>query len=151
MNGDSLMMRMSAALNGVTVLGTRSWVMSKPGIFNRQFALSGNPLKKRFQDTNLLPAWKDMGEWVSYSSAEGKFKAVRSVSLDRQANILSNYQSYLAVENHHKKQMKYITRLKKGNFAVKYFYKYEYPMNSRENHMTKTKKVPTNIQASTGE
>ena len=137
MNGDSLMIKMSRIMNGALVLGTKSWVMTKPGIFNKDYAMHGKPLRRRFMDPDLLPAWKDMGEWVAYSSVDGIFYKVRSVSLNNDGFIQSNYQNYLAIEKHKKQQMKYIGRLKKGNFKVKYFYQYEFPLNSRENQTVK--------------
>lgn len=151
MNGDSLMICMSNLMNCATVLGTESWVMTKPGIFRKTFALSGSPLKKRFQDTDLRYAWKNLGEWVSYSSLDGKFNRIHSISLDRNANIVLNHYSYLASETHHKRQMKYIAKLKKGNFETKYFYQYEFPINSLMEHTANKKNRKQNAGKVYGE
>jgi hypothetical protein len=114
-------------MNNATVFGTKSWVMTKPGIFNSSYALSGGPLARHFKDPVILPAWKEMGEWISYSANTRQFRRVRTISLDNKGNINSNYLSYLAIEKNRKKQMKIISRLKKGNFNIKYYYQYEFP------------------------
>ncbi len=127
MNGDSLMIRISELMNGATVFGSKSWVMTKPGIFNGGQAMGGQPLAKHFKDPVALPAWKDLGEWTSYSSVTGQFSRVRTISLDNNGNIYPNYLSFLASEKKRKKQMKTISRLKKGNFKIDYYYRYEFP------------------------
>jgi hypothetical protein len=130
MNGDSLMMRFSEIMNMATVFGTESWVMTNPGIFNSSFALAGNPNRKRFRDPIFLSCWKKLGEWTSYSVKTKYFKRVQTLTLDADGNILPNYMTYLAYEKHQEKQMKIISKLKKGNFNTKYFYIYEFPPNT---------------------
>ncbi len=131
MNGDSLMIRISELMNGANVFGSESWVMTKPGIFNGSQAMGGHPLAKRFKDPVALPAWKELGEWTSYSSITGQFRKVRTISLDNNGNIYPNYLSYLASEKKRKKQMKTISRLKKGNFKIDYYYRYEFPPDQK--------------------
>jgi hypothetical protein len=130
MNGDSLMIGVSELMNSATVFGSEGWVMTNPGIFNNGYALAGKPKNKRYQDPLLLPIWKKLGQWKSYSAKEGNFNRVQTISLDKYGNISQNYMSWLAYDKNQKKQMKIISRLKPGNFDTKYFYKYEYPKNS---------------------
>ena len=134
MNGDSLMIRISELMNNATIFGTEGWVMTRPGIFNNSYALAGKPGKNRFKDPVFLPAWKNLGQWKSYSAGKGYFKSVETISMDKTGNISSNYISYLAFEKNRKKQMKNISRLKNGNFSTRYFYKYEFPPNTT-NHL----------------
>jgi len=147
MNGDSLMISMSRLLNCAIILGTESWVMAKPGIYNQGDALAGGPLNKRFKDVIFLPSWKKLGEWVSYSSKDGVFRRIRTVSMDKQANICINFQNYLAGEGAEKKQMRIIAKLKTGKFNPSYFYRFEYPPGHTQNPIVK--KQPEKTSTST--
>ena len=151
MNGDSLMILLSALMNKATILGTESWVMTYPGIFNSGNAFAGKPGNNRFKDPLFLSSWKTLGEWTAYSAIDSSFKKVRTLSLDGKGNILINYMTYLADEKSQKKQMKIISRLKAGNFNTKYFYQYEFPINNRVNHVVKTKPAQHPTEKMTGE
>jgi hypothetical protein len=137
MNGDSLMIRFSEIMGMATVFGTESWVMTNPGIFNSGYAFAGNPNRKRFRDPIFLSCWKKLGEWTSYSAKSNYFKRVQTLTLDADGNILPNYMTYLAYEKHQEKQMKIISKLKKGNFNTKYFYLYEFSPKTGTIHLAK--------------
>jgi hypothetical protein len=87
MNGDSLMMMLSVLLNGSTVYGSESWVMMKPGTFNKGYAFAGFPPGKKFRDKTFEPAWQKVGVWNQYSAKTKTFKTVPTVSLNEQAEI----------------------------------------------------------------
>ena len=138
MNGDSLMISVSELMNNATVYGSEAWVMTNPGVFNNGYALAGSPHNNRFRDPIFLPIWKKLGQWKSYSAKTGDFNNVRTLSLDNTGNIIPSYMSFLAIRSNQKNQMRNISRLKEGNFIVKYFYEYEFPSRVNDHHVAKT-------------
>lgn len=120
MGGDSLMVRLSRILNSAEVYGSESWVMSKPGLFDRKYGLCGFPVKKRFQDVFLRPAWERVGRWNVYKGSTGEFRSVEGVYLTGLGEIVVIDKSYLDITENRQKVSKKIRQLRKGNFSLAY-------------------------------
>lgn len=120
MGGDSLMVRLSRILNNAEVYGSESWVMSKPGLFDRKYGLCGFPVKKRFQDVFLRPAWERVGKWNVYKGSTGEFRSVEGVYLTGIGEIIVIDKSYLDITENRQKVSKKIRQLRKGNFSLAY-------------------------------
>lgn len=127
MNGDSLMISLSKLMNDAVVFGSKSWVMTKPGIFSRSFAMAGHPWRRRFKDTYFQSCWEELGNWVMYNSRRGGLKAVNTIGLDHHAVIEPLSENYLDVPTHVKKQKNKMKKIRPGKFKLKWFYQYQYP------------------------
>jgi hypothetical protein len=115
MNGDSLMIGLANLLPKATIYGTEGWVMTKPGIFDRQsYALAGYPLQKRFKDEVYKPVWEHMGMWHSYSTTTNKFEVINTLSLTRMGSIHVKEVSYLDKEKSKQRLEKNLAKLKPG-------------------------------------
>src|SRR5215831_2376662 len=115
MNGDSLMIGVANLLPNATIYGTEGWVMTKPGIFNKQsYALAGYPLQKRFHDEVYRPVWEHMGIWHSYSTITKKFETINTLSLTRMGSIHVKEVTYLDREKSKQRLEKNLARLKPG-------------------------------------
>ncbi|WP_336516718.1 hypothetical protein [Pollutibacter soli] len=125
MGGDSLMVRLSRILNDAEVYGSESWVMTKPGLFDRKYGLCGFPLNKRFQDVFLRPAWERVGRWNVYKGSTGEFRSVEGVYLTGVGEITVIDKSYLDITGNRQKVSKKIRHLKKGNFSLAYLRQWE--------------------------
>lgn len=106
MYGDSLMIGLSAILNGSTVFGSESWVMMKPGIFKNGYAFAGHPWGKKYRDQILEPVWKRMGLWNKYCGRQKKIEQVHTISLNKFADLAINQKNY----QHTKKVQQTIAR-----------------------------------------
>ena len=127
MNGDSLMISMSKLMNDAQVFGSKSWVMTKPGIFSRSFAMAGHPWRKRFKDPCLLSCWQELGNWVMYGGGTERITAVNTIGLNRYAAIEPLTKNFLDDPRNLKKQKNKIKKIREGNFKHKWFYQYQYP------------------------
>jgi len=115
MNGDSLMIGLADILPKATIYGTESWVMTKPGTFQKHtYALAGYPLQKRFKDEVYEPVWKHMGIWHSYSTLTGKFETINTLALSRIGTIRVKAVSYLDKEKKRKKLEKNLKKIRPG-------------------------------------
>lgn len=95
MNGDSLMITMGKIFGKATIYGCESWVMTKPGLFQKKASVGGFPARKLFLDFCYEPAWKNVGNWNQYSYITNLFEACNLVSLDENGNIFVREQSYM--------------------------------------------------------
>jgi hypothetical protein len=94
MDGDSLMKALGRIFINSTVYASESWVMSKPGLFNRKPAVGGNPGRKLFLDLCYQPAWENIGVWNQYDSYTGSFAQSNTVALDKEGNLVIRGESY---------------------------------------------------------
>ena len=132
MNGDSLMIAMGNLMPGSTMYGTRSWVMSKLGVFSNSFALAGHLTRKVFKDPLLEPIWDTQGEWLTYNSHTGKFTEIKTVALDGEGNILTKSNNYLDTKKQQKRLARKKKKFKEGTFPLSWFYHYELPKHMRK-------------------
>ena len=111
MKGDSLMIGLARVFKNSMVYGTESWVMTKPGIFQKQrYALAGYPLQRRFKDEIYRPVWERMGVWHRFSTRSSVFETINTVSLTRLGDLIIKGESYL---EHPKYQQKLARNRKK--------------------------------------
>lgn len=95
MNGDSLMISLGDIFPKARIYGSESWVMTKPGIFNKKKnAVAGFPKRKLFRDVCYSPAWEKVGQWNEYSGTEKKFSRINHVALNHQGFIRLRKQNF---------------------------------------------------------
>lgn len=111
MNGDSLMIGVGKIFSGATIYGSESWVMAKPGIFNDNFGFAGYPLGAPYRTAYWKPVWERLGQWNSYSTGTGVFKAVNTVALDGDGNILVRSRNYQQLSKGQKAVAKNLQKL----------------------------------------
>ena len=111
MHGDSLMMGVGKIFSGSTIYASESWVMMKPGIFSDNFGFAGYPLGKRYRKDYWRPVWDHMGEWHSYTAAEGIIKNVNTVALNHIGEIKVRTRTYLSLDKAQRKYDKAIASL----------------------------------------
>ena len=80
MNGDSLMIYTSMLFNNATVYASESFVMMKPGVWKKGYALAGYPVNRRFKDKLYLPVWKRLGQWNRYSHHTKIFERINTIA-----------------------------------------------------------------------
>lgn len=119
MNGDSLMISLGNIFNKAAIIGSESWVMTKPGLFTRKSAVTGYPTRRLFRDVVYQPAWQHIGQWNIYYPSSKKFSALNGVTMDRNGNLFSFKNSYTSIDNNRKKIDKKMKRLKPGLLDVK--------------------------------
>jgi hypothetical protein len=124
MNGDSLMMELSKILNGATVVGSESFVMTKPGMFKAGYALAGRPTRKKFKDEIYKPVWENLGSWNCYDGRKDSLYRVNTVSLSRCGEIRSKKYHFLAINKNRKKQLKKLLALERGHYNLAALYQY---------------------------
>lgn len=122
MRGDSLIIYLSRIFNGATVYGSESWVMVKPGMWKRTYAIGGYPLGRRFYDSMYLPVWQRLGQWNRFSPSKGEIERVNTITLDRKGNIGVQKNEYLIIKRHSVQQNAKMKKLKRGclNLAALY-------------------------------
>ena len=113
MNGDSLMIGLSATLHGVTVYGSESWVMTKPGLFRKKNAVAGFPTRKIFRDIIYRPAWQHVGVWNVYAPGS-QFRQIPPVTMDKHGNVLVKPFPYLSKDKFKKKVANKMSKLQPG-------------------------------------
>jgi len=116
MNGDSLMIYTSMLFNDATVYASESFVMMKPGVWKKEYALAGYPVNRRFKDKIYLPVWKRLGQWNRYSHYTKLFERINTVCLDKKGDIRIEGIAYLNIKKYNKKQIARLKKLKKGRF-----------------------------------
>jgi len=89
MNGDSLMMGIGNIFACATIFACESWVMTKPGLFHKRYALEGHPQLKRFKDVVFEPVWENLWKWNEYNAATKCFTSVDPVTLDKYGNLMT--------------------------------------------------------------
>jgi hypothetical protein len=94
MNGDSLMMALGQSLGAGVVYGSESWVMTKPGLFNRKPAVGGFPGRRLFLDLCYRPVWEHVGRWNRYRVGEERVQAVNPVALDPTGQLVVRGKPY---------------------------------------------------------
>ncbi len=87
MNGDSLMIALGSIFAKAKIYGSESWVMTKPGLFEKKCSVAGFPGRKLFLDICYQPAWENVGKWNEYNPAAGTFKQVNPVILDKNGSM----------------------------------------------------------------
>ncbi len=92
MDGDSLMKALARHFSTASIYGSESWVMSKPGLFNRKPAVAGNPGRKLFLDVCYKPAWENIGRWNE--SESDRFLASNTIALDEFGNLVIRNKPY---------------------------------------------------------
>ena len=112
MNGDSLIIGLANILPGSTVFGTESWVMTKPGIFEKNsFALAGYPMGRSYKAEIYRPIWERMGIWHSYSTNSGVYETVNTLSLTRLGTIFISPMSYLDIKQNQNKLARILKKM----------------------------------------
>lgn len=124
MNGDTLMIYLGRLLGNVTVYGSESFVMMKPGMFYSSYSMAGNPGRKKFRDPIYQPVWEQVGNWNCYNGKTGQFYRVNTVSIRRNGTIYTKGENYLNLANKKEKTIKKITSFKKGNYNIAYLYQH---------------------------
>ena len=116
------MILLGQLLNGATVYGSESFVMSVPGMFGNSYKLAGGPPNKHFVDPIYKQVWENVGKWNCYDAKHDKLYAVNTVSLDERGNIKTKERPYLSFKKNKEKQLKKLKNLKTGNYDLKLFY-----------------------------
>jgi|GEM_PF-669224 len=111
MNGDSLMLAVSRSFPNTPILGSESWVMTKPFMFGSRTGINGFPFAKHFRDTIFRPVWERLGQWKQLSPGGTSPEPVRSVSLSGGGDIRFNERDYLDKERARRKQKKHLSNL----------------------------------------
>lgn len=119
MNGDSLMISLGNIFNKAAIIGSESWVMTKPGLFIKKSAVAGYPTRRLFRDVVYQPVWQHVGQWNIYYPAGKKFSSLNGVTMDRNGNLFSFKNSYTSIDTTRKKIDKKMKRLKPGLVDVK--------------------------------
>ena len=95
MDGDCLMKELARHFQMASIYGSESWVMSKPGLFNRKPAVGGNPGRKLFLDVCYKPVWENVGKWNVYASDTDQFLPSNTIALDEFGNLVIRDKSYV--------------------------------------------------------
>ncbi|HEY6503644.1 MAG TPA: hypothetical protein VIZ28_06675 [Chitinophagaceae bacterium] len=119
MNGDSLMMGLGKIFTRSVIYASESWVMTKPGLFQKKAAVAGHPTRKLFKDIVYHPAWENMSRWNEYNAAKKNFCAVNPVTLDMYGNLVVRSDSYAGKTRVKKEIEKTLTKLRPGLLKVK--------------------------------
>ncbi len=114
MNGDSLMMGAGNIFPYSNIYACESWVMTKPGLFHKSYALAGAPMRKKFKDIAFEPVWERLGEWKMYNAISSKFENVNTISFDKSGNIKICDSNYLSKKKVQKKVRKNLKKLRPG-------------------------------------
>ncbi len=122
MNGDTLMIYLGRLLGNVTVYGSESFVMTRPGLFYAGYSMAGYPARKKFKDPIYQPVWEQLGNWNCYDGKTGKFFRVNTVALTRNGTIYLKGENYLNLANKREKSINKISTFKKGNYNIAYLY-----------------------------
>jgi hypothetical protein len=119
MNGDSLMIGLGNIFKKASILGSESWVMTKPGLFMKKPSVAGYPPRRLFRDVVYEPVWKHVGEWNIYYPASKRFLPINAITMDSKGNAISFSQPYTSIDNVKRKIEKKIKRLKPGLLDVR--------------------------------
>jgi hypothetical protein len=119
MNGDSLMMGLGNIFTKAAIIGSESWVMTKPGLFTKKTAVVGFPARRLFRDVVYQPVWQRVGQWNIYYPVNRQFLSLNGVTMDRHGNLLSFKDSYASSENTRRKIERKMKRLKPGLLDMK--------------------------------
>jgi hypothetical protein len=114
MDGDSLMRSLGKIFHDATIFGSESWVMSKPGLFNRKPAVGGNPGRKLFRDVCYRPAWENIGVWNEFNASTQTFCRTNTIALDGQGNLVIRDKPYFIEKNIEKDIQKHLRKLQPG-------------------------------------
>lgn len=124
MNGDSLLMELGRIWNGATIYGSESFVMCRPGMFGKGYALAGRPGRRKFSDPVHRPVWERLGQWNCFEGRSGRLFRVPTVYLDKSGQIGHKEKAYLAMETKRRGVARKLGRLRKGNYDLAYFYQH---------------------------
>lgn len=130
MNGDQLVQAFGKFMNGATMYGSVSWIMTGLGIFGSAYTLAGHPGAKRFRDIRFQPAWDSLGVWRRYTPARG-MEYINTVALSASGRILIKQKTYLELEKAQRHQARMLKKLKPGMFSDHYFNKYKEALHHR--------------------
>ncbi|MBL0152716.1 MAG: hypothetical protein IPP93_04215 [Chitinophagaceae bacterium] len=114
MDGDSLMMTLGSLMENGTVYASESWVMTKPGLFNRKAATGGYPGRKLFRDLCYQPAWSHVGIWNQYSVRDNEISRINTISLDPDGNLVVRAKPWLEEKKKDKVINRNLNNLKPG-------------------------------------
>ena len=118
MYGDSLMKGLAEIFLLSTVFGSESWVMTKPGLFKKRFAMAGSPIPRKFRDIVFKPVWERLGKWNSYNPVTRMFNSENCVMLDHDGNIGVRFNSYQSLKKVKRKIAKNVSQLKPNRLKV---------------------------------
>jgi hypothetical protein len=114
MDGDSLMMVLGSLIENGTVYASESWVMTKPGLFNRKAATGGYPGRKLFRDLCYQPAWSHVGLWNQYSVRTNEISRINTIALDPDGNLVVRAKPWLEEKKKDKVINRNLNNLKPG-------------------------------------
>jgi hypothetical protein len=114
MNGDSLMMGLGGIFSQSTIYASESWVMTKPGLFQRKASVAGHPLARLYKDIVYRPAWENMGKWNEYNGLKESFCSVNPVTMDIYGNLMIRSDSYAGKTSVKNKIKKVLKKLRPG-------------------------------------
>ena len=130
MDGDLLMLAFRKYMNGATIYGSVSWVMTGLGVFNSAYTMAGHPGARRFRDVRFRPAWDSLGVWCKLSPEKG-FEHINTVALSSCGNIVIKKKSYLQLEKAQRHQARMLKKLKPELFPDRFFYEYREALHHR--------------------
>ncbi len=114
MDGDSLMMVLGNLIENGTVYASESWVMTKPGLFNRKASTGGYPGRKLFRDLCYQPAWSHVGLWNQYSVSTNEISRINTIALDPDGNLVVRAKPWLEEKKKDKVINRNLNNLKPG-------------------------------------
>ncbi|MES1226401.1 MAG: hypothetical protein ABUT20_63585, partial [Bacteroidota bacterium] len=94
MNGDSLMIGLGKIFKQASILGSESWVMTKPGLFLKRPSVAGFPPRRLFRDVVYQPVWQRVGQWNIYYPMSKRFMPINTITMDASGNALSFSKPY---------------------------------------------------------
>ncbi len=118
MNGDSLMKGMANIFRISPILGSVSWIMTKPFLLGNKWGLAGYPMELKFRDEIYKPAWERIGMWRIYDPATNEFSSVNTVYLDRNGDIKVNKTNYLDLPKVQRKMKNNLKMLRHGMYEL---------------------------------
>lgn len=114
MKGDSLMFELGKIFTHVTIYGSESWVMTKPGLFHQHAAAAGHPTRNLFHDICYEPTWKNLGKWNEYDATTKTFTTINPVTLDKYGSMSIRAKAYTGHDNVNKVIARNLRKLKPG-------------------------------------
>jgi hypothetical protein len=118
MDGDSLMRAIASVFSISGVYATDSWVMTRPFMFGRKWALAGYPLENKFRDEIYKPVWERMGNWKTIEPGSSAIKPIHTAYLTGDGGLAFNERDYLSSMDNQKKMKKKVAKLKPGLYHL---------------------------------
>jgi hypothetical protein len=114
MDGDLLMKDLGKIFNRSMIYGCESWVMTKPGLFQKRPSVVGYPGRNLFHDICYKPVWENIGKWNEYNAITNELKSSNPVTLDPFGNLKKVSLSSKKMKKLKKRIRHHLTKLQPG-------------------------------------